>query len=91
MHVPLEIVFVVMAIAAVLLFFNSRRKQPKVKTFRCARCSATAPHTARTLNAFREGKTKFFCAACRLPRGASLSDAIAIGTSCAVVDAVLIR
>jgi hypothetical protein len=53
----------VVAVAAVVLFF-SKRRVPKEKSFRCARCSSTAQHSARTINAWREGKTKFFCGSC---------------------------
>ena len=64
MEVKPELVAVVVVIAALLLFLNGKRRRPKEKTFRCARCSATTPHTARTINAWREGKTKFFCGSC---------------------------
>ena len=59
-----ELVAVVIVAAALLLFFGSRRRRPKEKSFRCARCSTTALHSARTINAWREGKTKFFCGSC---------------------------
>lgn len=63
MDMSLEIIVAVLALAAVVLFF-SKRRVPKERSFRCARCSATAQHYARTINAWREGKTKFFCRSC---------------------------
>jgi hypothetical protein len=38
--------------------------RPKQQSYRCSRCSATSMHTARTIEAWRRGKTKFFCDAC---------------------------
>lgn len=64
MEVKPELVVVAILVAALMLFLNSKRRRPKEKTFRCARCSATAPHGARTINAWREGKTKFYCGSC---------------------------
>jgi hypothetical protein len=43
-------------------FGGSRR--PKQQSFRCGRCSSSAQHTPRTIEAWRRGKTKFFCNAC---------------------------
>jgi hypothetical protein len=40
------------------------RQPPKQQPFRCARCSTSSMHTARTLEAKRRGKTKFFCNSC---------------------------
>jgi hypothetical protein len=42
----------------------SGRRRPKEKSFRCSRCATTATHTARTIEAWRSGKTKFFCNSC---------------------------
>ncbi len=39
-------------------------RQPKEKNFRCTRCKATSTHTHRTINAWRAGKTTFFCNSC---------------------------
>jgi hypothetical protein len=39
-------------------------RQPKEKNFRCTRCKATSEHTHRTINAWRAGKTTFFCNSC---------------------------
>jgi hypothetical protein len=64
MDVSLELIAVVSAVAALLWFFFLRRKTPKDKTFRCARCKTVSQHSSRTINAWREGKTKFFCGSC---------------------------
>ena len=37
---------------------------PKESSFICARCSAVSPHTSRTIEAWRNNKTTFFCQAC---------------------------
>lgn len=63
MEMSLEIILAVVALAAVVLFFRKRRV-PKERSFRCARCSAMAQHSARTIKAWREGKAKFFCDSC---------------------------
>jgi hypothetical protein len=44
------------------LFFSPR--QPKEKQFRCTRCKSPSGHTERTIKAWREGKTTFFCNIC---------------------------
>jgi hypothetical protein len=40
------------------------KPRPKDMHFRCARCNARAAHTERTIEAWRQKKTKFFCQAC---------------------------
>src|SRR5262245_36759174 len=55
-------VIAAVAVAAFVIF--GRRSRPKERTFKCSRCSATAAHTPRTIEAWRAGKTKFFCNAC---------------------------
>jgi hypothetical protein len=51
-------------------------RRPKQQSFRCSRCSSDSMHSARTIEAWRRGKTKFFCNACHgewlrtQPRGA---------------------
>jgi hypothetical protein len=49
---------------AVAYFFLRPRSSPKEKSFRCGRCSSLSQHTPRTINAWRDGKTKFFCNSC---------------------------
>lgn len=39
-------------------------KKPKEKNFTCARCERLAPHTPRTIEAWRQKKTEFFCDDC---------------------------
>jgi len=58
-----EFIAVIAVIVVVALLFRPRRK-PKEKNFRCARCATNSPHTNRTIEAWRKGKTKFFCNAC---------------------------
>ncbi|GAB3104426.1 hypothetical protein [Lysobacter terrae] len=40
------------------------RRQPTAKVFKCSRCGASATHNDRTIEAWRSGKTRFFCQAC---------------------------
>lgn len=56
------VLFAVVLVIAYFVF--GRRRVPKDRSFRCARCSSMAQHTPRTINAWREGKSKFFCNAC---------------------------
>jgi hypothetical protein len=51
-------------LAAVLLRLFIGRRSPPQKTFRCARCSTVEAHSARTIEAWRAGKTKLFCGSC---------------------------
>jgi hypothetical protein len=53
----------VVGIVTLARFFAGGRR-PKQQSFRCARCSNSAMHTARTIEAWRNGKTKFFCNSC---------------------------
>lgn len=53
--------------AFIALFFLAKllpKKQPKEKTFVCARCKCISPHTERTIEAWRNNKNKFYCKAC---------------------------
>ena len=63
----LETIFGI-AIAVVIVFSLIGRllpkRRPKEKHFQCARCGAVSPHTERTMEAWRNGKAKFFCQAC---------------------------
>ena len=56
------VVFVPLAAVVVWLFVG--RRLPPQKTFRCARCSTIEAHSARTIDAWRAGKTKLFCGSC---------------------------
>lgn len=42
------------------------KRQPKEKHFKCARCGTISRHTERTIEAWRNNKTKFFCQACHV-------------------------
>lgn len=53
---------VAVIVVAFRLFGGGRR--PKEQSFRCSRCSTASPHTARTIEAWRRGKTRFFCNSC---------------------------
>lgn len=58
----LIVIGVVAALLLVRFFFKPRR--PKETTFRCTRCKSVSRHTSRTINAWRDGKTSFFCNTC---------------------------
>jgi hypothetical protein len=58
-----EVIAAIIAIVAIVALLRPRKK-PKEKYFQCARCSANSVHTNRTIEAWRSGKTKFFCNAC---------------------------
>lgn len=40
------------------------KRMPPSKSFKCGRCGAQTLHTHRTAEAWRHGKTKFFCQSC---------------------------
>ncbi len=40
------------------------KRQPKETRFKCSRCGAVSQHTERTIEAWRNKKTKFFCQSC---------------------------
>lgn len=61
---PLELIVAAAFALGVAYSWYTGRRTPKEKTFRCARCSNMAPHTLRTINAWRDGKTTFFCNSC---------------------------
>ena len=42
------------------------QRMPPQKSFKCGRCGTAALHNNRTAEAWRNGKTKFFCQACHL-------------------------
>lgn len=64
MDIQAAIIIAIVVVAAFLPRFLKGRRTPKEQSFRCARCAAMAPHSARTINAWRDGKTKFFCSTC---------------------------
>jgi hypothetical protein len=63
----LEMIFGVVVAIAIAFGIVSRflpERRPKETYFRCARCNASARHTERTIEAWRQKKTKFFCPPC---------------------------
>jgi len=62
-----EVIFgvvVALMIVAGLLSGLLPKARPKEKYFRCARCNSLSQHTARTINAWRSDKAKFYCVSC---------------------------
>ncbi|WP_157203508.1 MULTISPECIES: hypothetical protein [Methylomicrobium] len=62
-----EAIFGVIIAGVIVLSFVSKllpKRQPKEKSFKCARCGVVSRHTERTIEAWRNNKTKFFCPAC---------------------------
>ena len=62
-----EIIIGVVIAGIVVLTFVSKllpKSQPKAKQFKCSRCGVFSPHTERTIEAWRNNKTKFYCQAC---------------------------
>jgi hypothetical protein len=63
----LEVLFgaaVILVITLALLAKLIPGRQPHTRFFKCARCNTTARHTSRTIEAWRNNKTAFFCQAC---------------------------
>ena len=64
--------FIVGAVIAglVVIFFAgkcfSKKILPKETHFECARCGTLARHTDRTIEAWRNNKTTFFCQSCHI-------------------------
>lgn len=59
--VILGIIFLVMIVFA---RGSSSRRQPKDKFFSCWRCKKLTPHNRRTIEAWRNDKSHFFCGVC---------------------------
>ena len=62
-----EIIIGIAIASIVVLTFVSKllpKSSPKEKQFKCLRCGTFSPHTERTIEAWRNNKTKFFCQAC---------------------------
>ena len=56
-------VVIALAVFAIIGKLMSKR-MPKEKTFKCSRCKTVAMHNDRTVEAWRGGKTRFFCHSC---------------------------
>lgn len=62
-----EVLFGIGVIALVVVGLFSRlipKRMPSSKAFKCGRCGVQTLHTSRTAEAWRNGKTKFFCQSC---------------------------
>ena len=62
-----EIIFGIGVVALLGIAFLSKlipKRMPPQKSFKCGRCGTGALHNDRTAEAWRNGKTKFFCQAC---------------------------
>ena len=73
---PETLVGVVAAVVALvaLLALLKQKRQPPSRVFKCGRCgSGAAHHNDRTSEAWRNGKTRFFCQACHHASGYSHS------------------
>ena len=62
------IVGAIVAGLVVMLFAGKyfSKKLPKEPHFECARCGTVARHTDRTIEAWRNNKTTFFCQSCHI-------------------------
>ena len=58
--------YIIGAVVALVLLNNFLRsnRRPESSTFSCHRCKKTGTHSQRTINAWRDGKTHFFCNDC---------------------------
>lgn len=66
---PAETIFVIVVAAIIVLGLVAKlllKRQPKEKFFKCSRCNAVTRHTERTIKAWRDHKTTFFCQACHV-------------------------
>lgn len=62
-----ETIVGIAVIALVALALVARlipKRQPPEKFFKCSRCHALTRHNNRTIEAWRNGKPRFFCQAC---------------------------
>jgi len=59
-----EVIVAISLVAIAMFLFFGRKRQPKERAFKCSRCSAVSAHTPRTIEAWRAGKTTFFCNSC---------------------------
>lgn len=62
-----EMIFGIAAVIVAVLAFVAwllPKRQPPEKFFKCSRCKTPSKHNNRTIEAWRNNKTKFFCQAC---------------------------
>ena len=57
-------IVVAVGIVLALVFKFLSKRQPESQFFKCSRCNSTSRHNDRTIEAWRNNKTKFFCQAC---------------------------
>lgn len=58
------IVGAILVVVVLLVLKGKSQRQPLEKTFSCTRCKTISPHNPRTIEAWRNNKTTFFCQAC---------------------------
>jgi hypothetical protein len=97
-----QTIFGIVVVSVIVLGFVAKllpKSQPKSQFFKCSRCNATSRHNDRTIEAWHNNKTKFFCQAChakwlqsRPPqqREQHFSRSAASGSGCLGVVAVLV-
>jgi len=62
---PLALLVLLLTIVGLAgVFYYGRRQQPGRRRFACAHCATPTVHNERTLEAWRNGKAKFFCDRC---------------------------
>ena len=62
-----ELIIGAVIVGVVVLSFVGKllpKRQPKETHFKCARCGAVSRHTERTIEAWHNNKTRFFCQSC---------------------------
>ena len=69
METPISLDLTIAAVIAgiIVLFLLGKFlpiRRPKERHFKCARCGAVSLHNKRTIEAWRNSKTKFFCQSC---------------------------
>ncbi|TNC71465.1 hypothetical protein FHI69_28330 [Janthinobacterium lividum] len=65
----MEVIVGAVIAGLVVIFFVGKhlsKKLPKETHFECARCGTVACHTDRTIEAWRNNKTAFFCQSCHI-------------------------
>ena len=63
---PPYAIYTVLAVVvfALVLRLSGGFRRPKETHFTCARCGKLTPHSARTIQVWRNGSSAFYCAAC---------------------------
>lgn len=65
----MELIAVAVIAGLLVMFFAGKhfsKKRPKETHFECARCGTLARHTDRTIEAWRNNRTSYFCQSCHL-------------------------